>query len=95
MTKTNKLQPARRAIFYSALFIIMGGVAFLALLLPYSVFFQEAPLRDGDVADQDYRAPQALTYESEILTQIQRERVAAEVRPVYSAADPGVARRQL
>jgi cyclic-di-AMP phosphodiesterase PgpH len=95
MTKTNKLQPARRAIFYSALFIIMGGVAFLALLLPYSVLFQEAPLRDGDVADQDYRAPQALTYESEILTQIQRERVAAEIRPVYSAADPGVARRQL
>jgi cyclic-di-AMP phosphodiesterase PgpH len=95
MTKQNKLQPARRAIFYSALFIIMGGVAFLALLLPYSVLFQDAPLRDGDVADQDYRAPQALTYESEILTQIQRERVAVEVRPVYSAADPGVARRQL
>jgi len=95
MTKQNKLQPARRAIFYSALFIIMGGVAFLALLLPYSVLFQDAPLRDGDVADQDYRAPQALTYESEILTQIQRERVVVEVRPVYSAADPGVARRQL
>ena len=95
MTKQQKLQPARRALFYSALFIIIGGVAFLALLLPYSILFQEAPLRDGDVADQDYRAPQALTYESEILTQIQRERVAAEVRPVYSAADPGIARRQL
>jgi cyclic-di-AMP phosphodiesterase PgpH len=50
---------------------------------------------EGDVADQDYRAPQALTYESEILTQIQREKVASEIRPVYSAADPGIARRQL
>jgi cyclic-di-AMP phosphodiesterase PgpH len=95
MTKRIKLQPARRALFYSVLVIVMGGVAFLALLLPYSVFFQEAPLREGDVADQDYRAPLALTYESEILTQVQRERVAAEIRPVYSAADPGIARRQL
>jgi putative nucleotidyltransferase with HDIG domain len=95
MTKQTKQQSARRALFYSALFILMGGVAFLALLLPYSVLFQNAPLREGDVADQDYRAPIALTYESEILTQIQRERAAAEVRPVYSAADPGIARRQL
>jgi putative nucleotidyltransferase with HDIG domain len=95
MTKPIKQQLARRALFYSALFIIIGGVAFLALLLPYSVLFQEAPLRAGDVADQDYRAPQALTYESEILTQIQRERVSAEVGPVYSTADPGVARHQL
>jgi putative nucleotidyltransferase with HDIG domain len=73
----------------------MGGVAFLALLLPFSIIFQEAPLREGDVADQDYRAPLALTYESEILTQIQQEKVATDVRPVYTAADPGVARQQL
>lgn len=95
MTKRTPQQPTRRLLFYSALFIVMAGVAYVALLLPYSIFFQEPPIREGDVADQDYRAPQALTYESEILTQIQQERVAAEVNPVYSAADPGVARRQL
>jgi putative nucleotidyltransferase with HDIG domain len=95
MTKRTIQRPTRKLLFYSALFIVMAGVAFVALLLPYSILFQETPIREGDVADQDYRAPLALTYESEILTQTQRERVVAEVRPVYSAADPGIARRQL
>jgi cyclic-di-AMP phosphodiesterase PgpH len=88
-------QPTRRSLFYIALVILMSGVAFVALLLPYSILFQEAPLKEGDVAAQDYRAPRALTFDSEILTDRQRERVAAEVRPVYSTADPGVARKQL
>lgn len=95
MTGPTRQQTVRRILFYSLLTIILGGVAYLALLLPFTLIFQETPLREGDVADQDYRAPQALTYDSEILTQIQREKVAAEVRPVYSTADPGVARRQL
>ena len=95
MPTTYVKQPTRKALYYAALVIVMSGFAFLSLLLPYSVFFQEAPLKEGDVAAQDYRAPRALTFESEILTQLQRERVSAEVRPVYSTADPGVARRQL
>jgi cyclic-di-AMP phosphodiesterase PgpH len=93
-TSTGK-QPTRKNLYYVALAIVMSGVALLALLLPYSVLFQEAPLKEGDVAAQDYRAPRALTFESEILTQRQRERVAADIRPVYSTADPGIARRQL
>jgi cyclic-di-AMP phosphodiesterase PgpH len=95
MSTNFQQQPTRKSLYYIPLIIIMSGVAFVALLLPYSVLFQETPLREGDVAPQDYRAPRALTFNSDILTQRQRERVVAEVRPVYSTADPGVARKQL
>ena len=95
MSTLSQQQPTRKYLYYIALVIVMSGVSFLALLLPYSVLFQETPLKEGDVAAQDYRAPRALTFDSDILTQRQRERVATEVRPVYSTADPGVARKQL
>jgi cyclic-di-AMP phosphodiesterase PgpH len=95
MSTSYLTQPTRKTLYYAALVIVVSVVAFIALLLPYSILFQEAPLKEGDVAAQDYRATRALSFESEILTQRQREKTAAEVRPVYSTADPGIARKQL
>ena len=52
-------------------------------------------LHVGDVAPRDVMAPYALQYESEVLTEQQRELAAQNVAPVYSAPDPAIARRQL
>lgn len=51
-------------------------------------------LQVGDVIQQNIRAPQGITYVSEVLTQRSRADNAAAVAPVYDPPDPEVARKQ-
>jgi cyclic-di-AMP phosphodiesterase PgpH len=56
---------------------------------------QRLHLKEGDVAPQDIRAPHAISFQSEFLTQAARQKAAAETEPVYSMTDTSIARRQL
>lgn len=85
----------RRLLFLILLLLIISALTLLALAIPFAATFSEAPLQTGDVASQDIRAPYALSFTSDIKTQEQIEQVEREVEPVYSPADPTIARRQL
>lgn len=52
-------------------------------------------LEVGDVAPQDIRAPYALTYSSEALTEAERQKAANEVGDIYDPPDSNVARQQI
>lgn len=88
-------QRTRRIIFLTSLMLITSGLVYLALVLPLSTRFSNAPLIIGQVAVEDIVAPYPLTYPSEILTEIQRDEAAARVPAVYTPPDTGVARQQL
>jgi cyclic-di-AMP phosphodiesterase PgpH len=85
----------KRVLFLLSLLSIVSVLTLIALAVPFAGAFFEAPLKTGDVAPQDIRAPYAQSFVSEIKTQEQIENVWSEVEPVYSPADPTIARRQL
>jgi cyclic-di-AMP phosphodiesterase PgpH len=85
----------QRVFFLIFLLIIVSALTMIALAIPFASSFAETPLNTGDVATQDIRAPYALSFVSDIKTQEQIEKVITEVEPVYSPADPTIARRQL
>jgi cyclic-di-AMP phosphodiesterase PgpH len=87
--------PSRRTSYLIFLLAITGLLILAALVLPFASSFSGSSLKEGDVASQDVRAPYEHAYSSDILTQRQRERAAAELAPIYSAVDTSIARRQL
>lgn len=66
-----------------------------ALMLPFINNNTSAALVLGDVAQQDILAPWAHSYESEILTNRQKEQAAANVSAVYAPPDTSIAREQI
>ncbi len=88
-------RPIRQILFFSLLFLVTSAFALAALIIPSSTSLTKDPLHPGLVSSEDILAPHALTYQSNILTQEQRDRAAAEVLPVYSPPDAAIARRQL
>jgi len=52
-------------------------------------------VEEGQVAVQDYMAPIAVNYVSDVLTEEKRSEAAASVDPVYTNPDPEIARSQL
>lgn len=95
MTKPLFQQPVRRAIFLVFLLAATGSLLLVALVIPFVSSLSEAPLKEGDVASQDIRAPAAKGYTSELLTEDLRQRRSAAVEPVYTSPDTSIARRQL
>ena len=87
--------PWRRAIFLILLTLVTTGLMFLALVIPFAARLSETALRVGDVATQEILAPYNLTFESQVLTDNQRENAIKSVRSVFSPADPNVGRKQL
>jgi cyclic-di-AMP phosphodiesterase PgpH len=87
--------PSRRTVYLIFLMAFSGLVVLLALVMPFASSFTDSPLKEGEVAAHDVRAPYNHVYPSEILTQQQRERAAAAVEPIYSSVDISVARSQL
>ena len=73
------------------IFATMVGVVFLSQWLSSN----RVVLREGQVSSADIRAPQRLTYVSQILTQRARNQAAERVSPVYDPPDAQVARRQV
>ncbi len=95
MTELREKQPRRRKIYLILLLLVTTALTLLALVIPVLGSFSSPSLQAGQVAPQDILAPSALTYESEVLTEQQREIAARNVAPVYTAPDSSIARRQL
>lgn len=85
----------RRTIFLAILLIFFNGVVLFALLAPLLNKTLGPALRLGEVAPYDIQAPYTLSYESQILTERQRQAAAEAVAPVYTPPDTGIARTQL
>jgi putative nucleotidyltransferase with HDIG domain len=95
MTQLTKSSPKERK-FATVLFFIIGtSIVVLALLLPSLSRSMRKPPETGDVASQDYRAPQAITYTSDVLTERQRDAAESAVQPIYTSPDTSIARHQL
>jgi putative nucleotidyltransferase with HDIG domain len=85
----------RRRIFLTLLLLVTSGFTLLALLAPILSLTPSQQVKAGSVSTQDYSAPEAKTYVSMVLTQRKRDETASRVSPVYTPADPGIARQQL
>ena len=86
---------ARKGLWKSLLLVFSILLSALALLMPYSSRQNSLVLEIGDVAGQDVLAPRALSYESEVLSEQQREEAAQAVSPIYGSPDSTVAREQV
>jgi membrane-associated HD superfamily phosphohydrolase len=94
----SKEQPQRtvgRALFLTLLLLVTAGVAFMALAAPYVAPLSSPSLQLGQVAPEEILAPQDITYQSEVLTEQQRESAVRTVAPVYTSPDTNIARQQL
>ncbi len=84
----------RRRVYLTLLLLTTSGLTLLALLAPILSLTPSQQLKVGSVSPQDYSAPEAKTYVSDVLTQSKRNETANRVAPVYTPADPGIARQQ-
>ena len=86
----------RRFIILRALTLVIAALAaFSALALPLALRPTTLPLTVGDVAPRDLQAPYAVEYLSEVRTESARQTAALTVAPVYTLADPSIARAQI
>ena len=86
----------RRFIILRALTLVIAALAaFSALALPLALRPTTIPLTVGDVAPRDLQAPYAVEYLSEVRTESARQTAARTVAPVYTLADPSIARAQI
>jgi hypothetical protein len=100
MTEQTKPQrtprwPRRRRYFYGLLWLLCMLVSLASLVMPYSTRRSSLTLQVGDVSDQDVLAPTTQSYQSEVLTNQQREDGANAVAPIYGPPDADVARDRL
>jgi cyclic-di-AMP phosphodiesterase PgpH len=84
----------RRRIYLILLLLVTSAFTLLALLVPILSLTPSQQVKAGSVAAQDYSAPEAKTYISDVLTQRKRDETVSRVSPVYTPADPGIARQQ-
>jgi len=95
MIATTVGSPAKRSVFYFALIIVSTVLALVALLIPVLTDYRTPALEAGHVVTRDYRAPQSVSFESEVLTEARRESAARTVSPIYTSPDTSVARQRL
>jgi putative nucleotidyltransferase with HDIG domain len=91
----SEFSPTRRNIFLIALLLVFSVLLLVALLIPTLGRLSDTSLQVGDVAAQDYSAPYSSTYESQVLTEIQRAAAEKAVPPVYTPPDTSIARTQM
>jgi cyclic-di-AMP phosphodiesterase PgpH len=87
--------PSRRTVFIVLLVLGTALLAYISLLGPLYASLTASQLQQGEVASQDILAPRTATYNSQVLTETQRDLASRSIAPVYTQPDPGVARRQL
>jgi hypothetical protein len=85
----------RHAFIILALLLATSGLAYLAVIYPLSTSLSGPGLQVGQVAPQEVLSPRSITFESEVLSEQQRELAARAVAPVYTPVDTGVARQQV
>jgi hypothetical protein len=86
---------ARLSAFRLILLAVVGLAAFGALTLPASLRPAASPLKVGDVAPRDIKAPSDNKYESSVLTDQLRQSAADSIPAIYSPPDPAISRQQL
>ena len=85
-----------RSVFLSNLILVCASIlTFILLIQPWSLRQASLPLKVGDVAQQDLRAPRDIQYVSNVLTEDARNAAERAVDPIYAPPDPTVARGQL
>ncbi len=94
-TPTPARRSIRRSIFLVLFLLVSATLALVALMLPLVARLISPSLQVGQVADQDYRAPQAVTFTSDVLTRQRQDSAERAVSPVYTQPDPSIARDQL
>ena len=77
------------------LLLVAIATSFIALVIPQLAPLTSLSLQAGQVATQDIRAPRDVSFESEVMTQQQRDTAARNVASIYTSADTGIARKQL
>lgn len=82
-------------MYAGGMYLLWSGLVFAALILPELQSAFASPLEVGQVALQEYRSPQTLTYISEVLTEQRREAASMAVAPVYTPPDTQIARQRL
>ena len=87
-------RPQRPFLLIGLLFAV-SVLSAVALLVPLPTTPNVVPLSEGEPSPQDILAPSDITYESEVLTEQQRELAADSVSPEYAPPDASVARSQV
>jgi cyclic-di-AMP phosphodiesterase PgpH len=95
MSNVTMLRSVRRTIFFVLLALSAAAVALVALMTPQVISLVTPTLQVGQVATQDYRAPEPVSFPSEVLTQQRRDAAVRAIAPVFTAPDTSIARKQL
>jgi len=77
------------------LLVITGLLSLVALVSPISLRPTEYSIRIGEVSQEDIQAPRTMSFVSEILTEQAKLEAEHNVAPIYNAADPAIARKQI
>jgi len=77
------------------LLILTSLGVYAVLVLPLSLRPSSLPLHAGQVAPQDFQAPDSIEYISIVRTDQAREIAERSVAQAYSPPDPTIARRQI
>ncbi len=85
----------KRTFLKCVILVVTSALALASLVMPIAMRPSSYPLQVGDVSPQDILAPNALTYQSDILTQAARQDAAAKISPIYLPADPNITRHQI
>lgn len=84
-----------QGVYGLLLLIIVAALSAALLLLPLPTNTTFIPLSLGDVAAEDILAPRALSYQSEVLTELRQEEAANAIPPQYTPLDASIARQQV
>ncbi len=95
MNEAMQQNPLRRRVYLLILLLVTTILTLLALAIPILAPISFPSLQAGQVAPEDIVAPTGITYESQVLTEQQRDAAERTVSPVYTPPDPGIARRQM
>ena len=87
--------PRRIRMLQIILLLLVSIITYGALVLPLALRPAALPLQAGDVAPNDFQAPQSIEYISAVRTEEARLAAQNAVAPVYAPPDPAIARRQI
>ncbi len=89
-------RPSRKTLFFRALILLFSTLgAFASLALPIALRPDSLTLTVGDVASRDLNAPYTIEYVSEVRTEAARQTAELSAAPVYTPADPAIARQEI
>jgi len=95
MSSNPEKLPWQRIIFLIFLLIISSGAVMAIVVFTPTISSTAGDLNTGDVATQDILAPSAISFESAVRTEQQRETALRSISSKYTQADTNVARQQM